>query len=241
MNFIHKLKKFTKLIKNQIWRRGLLNNIAANIELENLIKDLKFETILDVGSNKGQFILLVESLFKNKIVYSFEPIKEILQKQKIFFEYKNNIYFFNIGLGEKSEKKVFYITNRKDSSSFLKFHKNDIKNSDYKIDEERIVEIKALDKVISSTQLVRPILLKIDVQGYELNVLKGCSDLLKKTSYIIVEVSENEIYQDQPVANQIIEYLNKRNFIIIKENLATNISKSNLFQKDILFKNQLID
>ena len=34
--------------------------IAANIELEDLIKDLKFETIIDVGSYKGQFILLIE-------------------------------------------------------------------------------------------------------------------------------------------------------------------------------------
>ena len=126
MNFIHKLKKFTKLIKSQIWRKGLLNNIAANTELENLIKDLNFETILDIGSNKGQFILLVENLFKNKIIFSFEPIKEILEKQKEFFKYKNNIFFFNIALGEKSKKKVFYITNRKVSSSFLKFNKNNV-------------------------------------------------------------------------------------------------------------------
>ena len=241
MNFIHKLKKFTKLIKSQIWRKGLLNNIAANTELENLIKDLNFETILDIGSNKGQFILLVENLFKNKIIFSFEPIKEILEKQKEFFKYKNNIFFFNIALGEKSKKKIFYITNRKDSSSFLKFNKNNIKNSNYNINEERVVEIKALDEVIQFDKLVTPILLKIDVQGYELDVLKGCSNLLKKTTYIIVEVSENEIYQDQPMANEIIEYLNKQNYIIIKENLPTNISKSNLFQKDILFKNQLID
>ena len=241
MNFIHKLKKFTKLIKSQIWRKGLLNNIAANTELENLIKDLNFETILDIGSNKGQFILLVENLFKNKIIFSFEPIKEILEKQKEFFKYKNNIFFFNIALGEKSKKKIFYITNRKDSSSFLKFNKNNVKNSDYNINQERVVEIKALDEVIQFAKLVPPILLKIDVQGYELDVLKGCSNLLKKTTYIIVEVSENEIYQDQPMANEIIEYLNKQNYIIIKENLPTNISKSNLFQKDILFKNQLID
>ena len=241
MNLIHKLKKFTKLIKSQIWRKGLLNNIAANTELENLIKDLNFETILDIGSNKGQFILLVENLFKNKIIFSFEPIKEILEKQKEFFKYKNNIFFFNIALGEKSKKKIFYITNRKDSSSFLKFNKNNVKNSDYNINQERVVEIKALDEVIQFAKLVPPILLKIDVQGYELDVLKGCSNLLKKTTYIIVEVSENEIYQDQPVANEIIEYLNKQNYIIIKENLPTNISKSNLFQKDILFKNQLID
>ena len=92
MNFINRITKLLKLIKNKTWRKGLFNKIAANIELEDLIKDLKFETIIDVGSNKGQFILLIEGLYKNKNIYSFEPIDEIFKKQKDFFQYINKIY-----------------------------------------------------------------------------------------------------------------------------------------------------
>ena len=78
MSIINKFIKFTKLFKSKIWRIGILNNIAANIELENLVKNLDFNTVLDIGSNKGQFILLIENFYKDIIIHSFEPIKELI-------------------------------------------------------------------------------------------------------------------------------------------------------------------
>ena len=61
----------------------LIEESSIYIELEDLVKDLKFNTVVDIGSNKGQFILLIEKLFySDKIIYSFEPIKEVFEKQK---------------------------------------------------------------------------------------------------------------------------------------------------------------
>ena len=72
------VKKILALMRYKLWFKGLLNGIPATIELEKLLKDIKVpETIIDIGSNKGQFILLMEELFPNKMVYSFEPIIEI--------------------------------------------------------------------------------------------------------------------------------------------------------------------
>jgi len=242
MMYINKINKFLKLIINSSWRKGLMNNIAASVELENLVKDLHFKTVLDIGSNKGQFILLIKKLYKNKIFYSFEPIREILEKQKKFFKDKRNLFFYNIGIGKKYEKKKFYITNRKDSSSFLKVERKIKGNEDYRVEEERIITIKSLDKIMSEKKLLGPILMKIDVQGFELEVLKGSSSTLKKTKYIIIEVSNDEIYFKQPLSNEIIKYLNSNNFEIIKKSsITTNIPKSNFSQIDILFKNILIN
>lgn len=239
MKFLKIIFKIKNLLRSKIWFLGLINNIAANIELENLIKNIKFKTVLDIGSNKGQFILLIENFFKDVEIYSFEPIKEILEKQKIFFKFKKNIHFFNVGLGEKTEEKNFYITKRKDSSSFLKSNIN--KNTDYQINENREIQIETLDNLLLNKNLKLPILAKIDVQGYELKVLKGADILLKKIKYLIVEVSEDQLYINQPISNEIINYLKERNFIVLKENLPTKIRNSNSIQKDILFLNQLID
>ena len=64
MNF---LKKILNLCRSKIWFKGMINGIYATIELEKLVKDIKApETIIDIGSNKGQFILLIEKLFPNK-------------------------------------------------------------------------------------------------------------------------------------------------------------------------------
>jgi len=235
MKLLNLLIKFTKLLKNHKTRKGLFNNIAANIELEDLVKDLKFQTVFDIGSNKGQFILLVEKLFAiDKDIYSFEPIKEILEKQKKFFSNKKNISFFNFALGEKFSKKILNITKRRDSSSLLKIN-NIIKNSDHLVEEKREIEIKSLDDIIKNRNLVKPILAKIDVQGYELEVLKGATNLLKEIKYIIIEVSEHQIYSEQPLTNSIIKYLNDMNFKVLNETKESKIKGTELKQKDILF------
>ena len=237
MKLFNKFIKLVKLLKHQKTRKGLLSNIAANIELEDLVKDLKFKTLFDIGSNKGQFILLIEKIFDiDKNIYSFEPIKEIFEKQKIFFSNKKNISFFNFALGEKSSIKTLKITKRKDSSSFFEINDN-IKNTDYLVDEKREIEIKSLDEIMEKRILIKPILAKIDVQGYELEVLKGSKNLLKKIKYIIIEVSENEIYAGQALANKIVKYLNDMNFKPIKETKTYKISGTEFKQKDILFEN----
>ena len=239
MNFINKLIKLFKLIKNKTWRKGLFKNIAANIELENLIKGLDVKIIIDIGSNKGQFILLTEKLLNCKKIYSFEPIKELIEKQKKFFSYRDNINFYNFALGQKTEKKKFFLTKRKDSSSFLKINEN-INNADYLIENEINVNIHCLDNIINNQDLSDTTLVKIDVQGYELEVLKGSLGILKKIKFILIEISEKEIYKNQALSSDIINFLKQKNFSILRENKSTKIKKTNLIQKDILLINDSI-
>ena len=61
---------------------------SSKVELENMIKDINPETIIDYGSNKGQFIMLIEQLFPHKIIYSFEPLVEALEIIKLNHELK---------------------------------------------------------------------------------------------------------------------------------------------------------
>lgn len=237
MILINKIKKFLKLLNNKTSRRGIFNNIAANIELESLINELDFESVLDIGSSKGQFVLLVEKINPNKIIHSFDPITENIKKQKKFFKNRKNIFFHNYALGNNSVNQDFFITNRNDSSSFLKVKKSN--NNDYKILEKRTVPIKKLDQLYSNLKIAKPILVKIDVQGFELNVLKGFEKYLNNVKYLIIEVSDQELYKGQPLSKNLINYLNQRNFFKIKENSPSKINGLNVFQKDILFKNKL--
>jgi len=230
------LQKIFKLCTSKIWFKGMLNGIPATIELEKLVKDIKVpETIVDIGSNKGQFILLIEKIFPNKIVYSFEPIIEMINKQKKFFKYKKNITFHNLALGSSICSKEFLITSRMDSSSFLKVVSNTNKSKNYSVIEKRDIKVSTLDEIFLNEKISHPILIKMDVQGYELEVLKGANDLLKKTDYLLLEVSENEMYQNQPTEKIIIEYLKELNFEIFKANNWLSIKNTNFKQRDILF------
>ena len=115
MFFKYLLKKFTKFIKiisNKTTRRGLYHNIPASVELEELLKNLEINTIIDAGSNRGQFVLLADKLFNNIEIFSFEPILELYNKQKKFFKNKRNIKFFNMGLGSNKSKMILNITRK---------------------------------------------------------------------------------------------------------------------------------
>ena len=97
------------------------------------------------------------------------------------------------------------------------------------------VKIKKLSSFLS--KLKKPIFLKIDVQGYELEVLKGAD--LNQIQYIYLEASYLKLYDSQPLIKDIIKYLSNRNFKLTGEyNLVKK--NNNKIQADFLFKNNKI-
>ena len=238
---IRLIKKILILSQSFLWFYGLLKGVGANIELLIFIKKIKkVNTLIDIGSNKGQFILLCLKFFPNLIIYSFEPIKEIFEKKKNLLRFKKNIYFFNIGIGNKNKNLNFFVTNRIDSSSFLKINKfrkhNSECNKDYFVKEKRKTKIKKLEQILKNENLKKPILTKIDVQGYELEVLKGAKKILSKIDYLLVEVSKNRMYNNQAIDNEIISFLEKNKFKILKSSKWMKIKNTKFMQRDILFK-----
>ena len=231
------LKKTFILSQSLLWFYGLLKGVAANIELLPLVKRIKkINTLIDIGSNKGQFILLCLKFFPKIKIYSFEPIKEILERQKNFLKFKKKINTFNFGIGNKKKNLNFFITKRKDSSSFLTFNASDHYNSDYLSIEKRSIKIRKLDQILKNKNLIRPILIKIDVQGYELEVLKGAIKILSKTDYLLVEVSKNRMYNKQAVEKDVINFLKNKKFVILKSSKWVRIKNTKFIQRDILFK-----
>ena len=202
-------------------------------ELKDLFKFTdKLSTLIDVGSNKGQFSILARLYFPKLYIYSFEPQLDQLNIQKQNLG-KKNIEYFNNALGSKNKKINFYITKRKDSSSILHPH---LKLQGYKITSVKQILINSLDNILKKKKLKKNVILKIDTQGYELEVLKGANKLLSKVDYILCEVSHLNTYKKQVKSNKLIHYLNKKSFKIAAR-LNKSFYRKKLFQEDILFKN----
>ena len=102
--------------------------------------------------------------------------------------------------------------------------------------DQKNIQIKTLDEVMDDKKILEPILIKIDVQGFELEVLKGAEKILAKTNHLILEVSETEIYQNQPLSSEIITFLEDRNFKILNQTTKTKNNLSNSLQGDVLFQ-----
>ena len=84
------------------------------------------------------------------------------------------------------------------------------------------------------------ILLKIDTQGYELEILKGAEQTLKYIEAIYAEVSLVELYKNQPLFDEIFKYIKKSGFSVWSVDRAVgNNLTGQTYQLDIFFiKNQ---
>ena len=151
--------------------------------------------IFDVGAHEGESIVRFKNIFKDPLIHSFEPQEKsfnILKRIK-----NDNIIINNFALGSKEETKDFYINSNDATSSFVPLD-NTSKHLDgiTKVKNQKIF-IKKLDDYVEENKISCIDLLKIDVQGYEPEVLLGSlKSLSNKIKMIEVEICFVEYYKN---------------------------------------------
>ena len=210
----------------------LRHKACISVEHLKILKKLNFENIVDVGANNGQFSLAVEHLYPQKKIIAFEPLKSCYRKYQSIFKGNPRIIIRNYALGSNSEEKLMYVTKNNDASSFLqpKLLKSIYSEHTYRSENHTI---KLGDSVLDKN-FIKDSLLKIDVQGFELDVLKGLTLNIKLFKYIYVELSHVELYKDQALYDQVSNYLNQNGFTF-KEVTNESYYNDKLVQADYLF------
>ena len=190
------------------------------------------DLLIDVGSNIGQFSLLYNLYFPKSDILSFEPNKEANYIYNKVFKSNRNIKLFSIGLSDIKKIQKLYITKSNDNSSF---YLPLSENKKYEVLKTTNVETNLFDNFNFKLNNYTKVLLKIDVQGFELNVLKGFDKSLKYIKYVIIEVSFIKLYDNQDLFLSIKKFLENNNFRLIKE---YNIQKSNSskIQSDLIYE-----
>ena len=97
------------------------------------------------------------------------------------------------------------------------------------------VEMRTLDSFLGSEAAAAPQLIKADVQGYELEVLRGASRALVTAEAVLLEVSFRELYEGQPLAHEVIGYLGERGFAVGDICSFSQAADGTLLQSDLLF------
>ncbi len=180
---------------------------------EWLKKKKKLNLAIDVGAYIGNHAVFFSNYFKN--VISFEPNSFSYKLLDINTSKKKNIKIHNFGLSDKNQTKDFYSYENNYGGSSIKKNKN-IKFSKIKAKFKKFDNLKFNKKAD---------LIKIDVEGHELNVLKGMSKYIKKYKPIIVfECQEKEIFNGTSKVIKFLKGKNYKNFYSIENYIENNVS-----------------
>jgi len=177
------------------------------------LKNKKFKFILDIGANEGQFAEKFVALFPEATFICFEPLAEPLQKLKERFKDRNNFQFHQLALGNETGKNKIFRNEYSPSSSLLPMKKNHKEAFTFtEKDFEEEIEIKKLDEILNENDIAKPYLVKIDVQGFEIEVIKGGQNIISNAEMIILETSFVQLYEGAPLFDDIYELLKSLSF-----------------------------
>tara|TARA_B100001250_G_scaffold390786_1_gene391056 strand:- start:1223 stop:1954 length:732 start_codon:yes stop_codon:yes gene_type:complete len=209
--------------------------------LSNFLEEFSKEIngIIHVGAHSGQEVKQYVQ-YKNKIIL-FEPQKDIFNELVQNVNNYENIYCYNFGLGSKNEKKTIYRSegNKGLSSSVLSPELHLLVQPNISFEDTEEIKIKRFDSLNIDTLNF----LTLDVQGFELEVLKGFGEELKKVEFIFTEINTKFLYKNNALVADIDKYLKNYNFIRVYTNVdcfnyfgdAFYVKKNNKKYKETLF------
>ena len=221
--------------------QGKVFSIASFEVVSNLKKMVpQLDNIIDVGSNSGQFSKVATHFYPNAAINAFEPLPDLYSKIEKLFQSNQKITTHNLALGNEVGVIKFNKNKYGHISSILEISSDNIH---YPKQENDLAQIDVAIKTLDSLSLIDSkskglTLLKLDVQGYELEVLKGGDETIKHIDYIVIEANLEQLYTNQPSFNQMNEYLTSKGFEI-KGMLDFNLGNKNKYiEVDLLYSKQ---
>jgi len=169
--------------------------------------------IYDIGANIGQFALAATKTWPRARIKSYEPVEAPLQKLRILARRHPNISPVGKALGASVEQAEIHVTNATQSSSLLPLHRNHLDAYPAVYEETtQLVDVATLEREVRESPMSSPLLLKLDVQGFEYRVLEGAGGAITQFQWIFLETSTRPMYQGERVFEEILSMLKAMNF-----------------------------
>ena len=199
-------------IGNLIEHSIYFNNIRDD-GWKNLLEIVKRDdVIIDVGANIGFLTLNFAKRCPEGTVIAFEPDSNNFQSlvTNLKLNSLRNVYAFQSGLGSRKEKKMLYHVYEQNSGAnrFLDQEPVDAYRSE-------LAEVQVFDVVVDTLPLTKIDLMKIDVEGFELFVIQGARESIRRYRPILfVELAEVNLAQQRCSPQQLMDYIEELGYII---------------------------
>src|SRR5205085_10430774 len=186
-NFIRLLLRRHPIEQRQYW---------PDLEMMKLRRN---DVIIDVGANAGRFVETALAFQPYARVHAFEPIPDVYAELLKKVGAYANVCCHNLALGSAPGTQALNISKYHEASSFLDLGSTlmaGVRGIDFSFENVLTVEVDTLTDYVLRRDIGKIKLLKMDVQGYEIEVLKGAEAILTRVEYIYTEAQFQELYKD---------------------------------------------
>lgn len=196
------------------------------------------KTVVDVGANVGQFAIAAAKLFPGVQVHSFEPNPPCAAQLQCNVTKLAAVQVHQLALGRVAGTVDFHVNTHSHSSSILPLANSHLDAfPDARESGVIQVQVSTLDQVFAGQILPSPVLLKLDVQGYELPVLQGGKVFLQSVDYVLLEASFKPLYQNEPLFMEIVAQMRELGFEFLRPvGFLRSPQTGEFLQMDALFQ-----
>jgi FkbM family methyltransferase len=218
---------------------------TQNKNADDFLKSLKqlfnkedIKVFFDIGAHEGNLTREINKEFLNASIYAFEPFPSSYEKLSRLAESSPNIKAFPVALSSSSGTTDFFVNNSSETNSLFPSKKVDTAIDALTCSIDKItIDTLTLNEFCASHNIDRIDLVKLDTQGSELEVLKGSESLLRTQSIsaIYCEVEFIEIYEKQPLFNEVFRYLSMHGYTLYNFYNLNSLETGQLAWADALF------
>ena len=195
-----------------------LEKISKEFQPNNMI-------IYDIGSSVLHWTQHAKNLWKNSKIYLFDGMTEM----KLFYDEYNKLnktnYEYNVGvLCDEDYKRISFYQNDK-SSGGNSYYKEIGHKDSHTIFTENHIKHKIgmkLETIVKNKNIPFPDLIKIDVQGAELDILKGSMSIINHAKFLIVELQHTQYNEGAPMCNTTCDFLIENGWQVHAEKFCNN-------------------
>lgn len=185
-------KLYGKNVEGMLYAMGIGSGEAVNSSGEKSVFSLVRRLIrppyciFDVGANEGQFLDACRQALKGTDfnIHSFEPLTNTFQILEQRFGNWENASLNRMALGSVEESRLVHFS--KKAAGLASLSKRDLDHLQIEIDTSEMVEVQTVDGYCSKNRIEKIQLLKIDVEGHELDVMRGASNLFRNHAIDLV-------------------------------------------------------
>lgn len=166
--------------------------------------------ILDIGAHRGWWTIMAKKIFPEAAFLMVEPLSEMRASlDSVCYEY-TDVHWVEAGVGANEGTLMISIWEDLEASSFLPTARGALLSKA----KQREVKIVTIDSLLQDKRLKKPELVKLDIQGFELEALLGAESLFGETEVFILETSlyEFEFLDGIPMIREVISFMADRGY-----------------------------